>query len=395
MTFFNKIKQILFTSGSLQRIKPTVTGFGTINPVWLTSSNVALLSIYTGITEINSMVDEIAELASSIELGLYKKNNKGDEIEITDHWVLDSLKMPNPIQDGKLFRKTNAIFYLTLGNSFINKVDANLPKAINKVELWVLPAQYLQIVTEDPFDSVDYRLNKINRYELNTGCKLTFSPDEIIHIKDVNVNFDNGQYLLGYGNLALSIKSNTSLSSIHDAIVSMFQKRGALGIISSKDSQFPLSGDEAKALKQKYFEEYGLHANKSSILITTGNVEYTQMAMDLMQLQSLENKKDAIIAIANRYRYPLPLIFNDAATYNNMDTARKYLYTNAVIPLLKTECAAYNKGFNLEKEGLYFRPKLESISELKEDEMQKEILLQGRLDRGIISIPEYRKAIGL
>ena len=100
--------------------------------------------------------------------------------------------------------------------------------------------------------------------------------------------------------------------------------------------------------------------------------------------------------IATVMGVPLPLVDNDASTFNNMEQAKERLYTDTVIPqftgLLQSLNAWLLPKFGLD--GYELKPDLDSIPAL-------EALRQRRFDRaiaayekGVLTIQESREMIG-
>lgn len=376
-----KKKEVKFTTETMRQMY--LVGFGSVNPIWLKANNYTLVSIFNEVAEIFGIIDTLADLASDIPLKTYKNDKEFNSYES------ELVKNPNNSTNEKEFLYLNYLYYLILGNSYINKLSNNSTKY---QELWTLPAQNIEIKTLYPLNS-DIRINKISEYRNISGSQQSFTPEQIIHFKRANINFDQGNYTWFYGfpKLAGAIMAATSLQEIYNAKVSIFQKRGAMGILSSDNVDLPIQN--AKELQAKYFENYGLHANKSSILITTASTKYQRMSMDISEMQILENKKADIETLCNVFNYPIPLLINDASTYNNLEIARKNLYTQAVIPMCNSLAKTLTNSFNLK--GYEFKADTSKIQELQESKEDKINLMFDAFTNGIITRNETREAIGM
>lgn len=394
MNFITKISDI-FTQKKASGVSfvpknvLNVGGFGNVNPVFLRQSNYSLLDTFYVLGDLFSIIDTIADLSSNIEL--ITVNSTGKEIKDP---VTELLKKPNKNQNFKDFAYCNYIFYLVLGNSYINKITPEILKGDG--ELYTLFAQDVEIITKNDI-SYDFRKNEIVKYNVLNNSNSSFLPEEIIHFRTPNVNYNNKgaalNYLYGYSKLSAAIMASTSLQEVYNVIVSMYQKRGAIGILSSKQGDYPIQNPAD--IQEAYFKNYGLHANKSSLLITNASVEYQQMVMDFNKLLTAENKKSNIESLCNVFNYPLPLVFNDASTYNNLLTARQNLYTIAIIPLVNAFCDTLTRGFNLSKKGLKLVPKLDLIKELQESVEQKSKVYMTGFEKGIVTRNEARQSIDL
>jgi phage portal protein BeeE len=94
--------------------------------------------------------------------------------------------------------------------------------------------------------------------------------------------------------------------------------------------------------------------------------------------------------IAMAYGVPLPLIDNDASTFNNLKEAKEKLYIDTVIPLFNQFLSQLNIWLSKQLNGNYICidlddvPALESLRQVKFDRVTKAV------DLGIISIDEAR-----
>ena len=100
--------------------------------------------------------------------------------------------------------------------------------------------------------------------------------------------------------------------------------------------------------------------------------------------------------IASAYGVPLPLIDNDASTFNNIEQAKERLYTDTVIPMMEDFLGALTRWlfpmFNLE--GYELRLDLDSIPALEGLRQKKFDRAERMYAAGILSLEESRVLIG-
>ena len=110
-----------------------------------------------------------------------------------------------------------------------------------------------------------------------------------------------------------------------------------MGIISgdARDESMAMSGDEVKAVEEKYREKFGGTENINKVLFTAANVRWYNMGMSPVDLAIIESKKLDLRTLCNIYGVQSQL-FNDPEnkTYNNQEEAKKSLITEVVMPIM-------------------------------------------------------------
>ena len=310
---------------------------------------------YMGNADVYSIIDKICKTCSSIEWTLnevvnkkelrhYKQINNAATIkseiyrtkalkEIPEHRILDLLEHPNNIQGYTEFLCNYVGFKLTTGNALINGVAPDFGK--NKglfQELWLMPPQLTDIVAGGWGEPIKgYRLN------ITYNRRHDIPAENVLHSRYFNPEYANGAYLWGISPLKAAFKNIAASNSADTARVKSFINNGAMGIISgdARDESMAMSGDEVKAVEEKYREKFGGTENINKVLFTAANVRWYNMGMSPVDLAIIESKKLDLRTLCNIYGVQSQL-FNDPEnkTYNNQEEAKKSLITEVVMPIM-------------------------------------------------------------
>lgn len=317
---------------------------------------------------VNMCVSYITSRASDIPWKLYRKDAKGNEIEVTDHWALKLLEKPNPNQDFKEMIEQALGFYLLTGNTFQYKATPGVGvNADRPTELWNLPTPYMQIETSGQI------FGEIVSYRLNTVAERPFEPSQILHVKTPNYEWDNSQHYYGLSPLRAALKTIALSNDNFEAMTKQAKFGGALGLLmydkAGNDNQ-SITPDQMQALKTKIDQNINGSSNRGKIVGTSQMFKWQQLGMSAADLQLLQNhniSRDDICAIHNLSS----MLFNDhsSSTYNNMQEVKKSAYTDAILPTLENYLSKFNQNV-LAGEDVYFKIDTSGIEVLQKDKGQ-------------------------
>jgi hypothetical protein len=103
---------------------------------------------------------------------------------------------------------------------------------------------------------------------------------------------------------------------------------GCFGILSGQD--IPINPAGKEQLLSQMTEKYGIADGKYKFMLANHDIKYTPIEPDIKNLEFREKIKDHYKVLANLFGVPLPLLFDDAATYNNVKEARIFFYNNTI-----------------------------------------------------------------
>lgn len=103
---------------------------------------------------------------------------------------------------------------------------------------------------------------------------------------------------------------------------------GVFGILSG--SEIPLSPEGKRQLLKGLQENYGMADGKYKYLLSSGDLKYQQINPPIKDLNLNGDIKETYKLLANLFGVPIPLLLDDASTYNNIVEAKKFFYDTTV-----------------------------------------------------------------
>jgi HK97 family phage portal protein len=134
--------------------------------------------------------------------------------------------------------------------------------------------------------------------------------------------------------------------------------------------------------------------NSGEIPMLVDGVEWQATDTNPRDMDFIATLKETSKYIASAYGVPLPLVDNDAASYNNMENAKERFYTDTVIPHLNAFLSALNIWFEKELNGATIRINMDSIPALERLRTLKFDRVIRAVDAGVMTIDEAREELG-
>lgn len=248
--------------------------------------------------------------------------------------ISDLLMTPNKYQSYIDWIKHYAGFYLLTGNTY-NYYNGINPKNKKWGEMYVLPAQFMQIISGGPMEPIKgYRV--INQRFFGSDM-FDFEATDVSHLKTFNPNYNNyGSQLYGQSPLMayrLTIQKNKD--GRIEANKQMVNG-GARGILSPKAGAPALNSDQAKDLKEQISRRVSSTSNDliDRLYASGAGLDWQQIGLPVADMMLLESLQFDRVDICNAYHVPVQLMNNtDASTDNNMQHAMKQFIYNVIMPL--------------------------------------------------------------
>ena len=267
------------------------------------------------------------ELNTSV-LSKSQRLKKSSLVELDGTEIHALLERPNPAQSFSSFLQEIIAFGKLTGNRYIYGITPETGIGAGKFkELYVLPSQVIEINSGGLMQPVkDYSL------EYNGSHKIP--AEQILHIKDFNPYYDGtGSHLYGMSPLKAGLRSMSANNEALTTGVKYLQNQTARGVLMSDEGD--LTETQAKALKNKFKNQYQGSENAGDVIITPKKLSWVNFGLNASDLSLLEQYDSSIKDLCNIYNVPVQLLNNtSASTYNNQKEAKKALYQNAVIPEL-------------------------------------------------------------
>lgn len=170
------------------------------------------------------------------------------------------------------------------------------------------------------------------QYDINE--RGSFAASEVLHVRLPNPIDDTywGLSPLFAGQAVYEASNNN-----FQAQASIHKNRGSSGVLSPKNSDMPLMDSEQKQLQRTWNQRNNGSEKFGGVHVTTQAMEYTPIGLNATDLRLIEHDLEALRNVCRIYGVP-SVLFNDPAnsTYDNMKTATKAFYNNAILPLVKT-----------------------------------------------------------
>ena len=319
---------------------------------------------------VHSAVRYITRRAAGIPLKLVLQGKDGKETNIDKHPILDLLRRPNDFQNYNEFAEQSLGFYLLTGNSYNYQVKSTTRESAIPIELYNLPAQYVEIKTKGNTGT-----EGIEAYNLRTISTQEFDPKLIIHLKTPNYLFENGQWLYGMSPLKAALKALNTNNSNQTALAKLAQNLGAIGLLmfdqKSNDNAAAPNKEQLRAMQSFINKSVQGSVNRGGIRAMSQLFKWQSISASQKDLGLLEGSKMTARDIYSIYGLDSKL-FNDhtSSTYNNIAEAKKGAYTEAILPTLNAWLAKLNAEFFTKGDGLCLKPDLSGIEVLHKDQTE-------------------------
>ena len=265
------------------------------------------------------------------ELSLLKaKLMRKDTLIEVDHTSLDKLlTRPNPAQSYSTWMEELIAFGKLTGNRYIYGIYPNGGENKNIVyQLYNLPAHLIEIKSDGIFKPV----SKYTMQYQNNGYDL--DADSVLHIADFNPDYSgDGSHLYGQSPIQAGMRSLVTNNEAVETSLKFLHNQSARGMLTPEDDQ--LTPTQAQQLQDAFRRNFSGSENANRVMITGKRFSWVNFGLSSADLQLIESHKATQSDLCNLYGIPVVLLNNLAhSTYDNYRTARKVLFTNAVIPEL-------------------------------------------------------------
>ena len=344
--------------------------------------------------DVYSIVKLLSDVCSDVPWIVERKGSEGwEKVEDTE---LNALMNAPNVAKGYTWSDINfqsVLYLLTTGNAFqlgIKPIGFNTISAID-----VMPSQWTTIHSNKDW------LDPIINYKLQVDRqKFSFEMDEVNHVKYFNPMYTTvDEALRGLSPIQVAARAVQVGNDRWDADANLLQNRGTIGILTDK-SERSMTPTETENLQKKYDDKNAGTKNFGRVRVTNKDLNYIQMAMSSSDLQLLEKGVITTRALCNVYGCPSEL-FNDPdnKTFNTHKEAKKSLYTDSVMPILKRFEENYNRWLvpaTLGDSKMWrMRADYSHVEALQEDLHEKAKTFSMLKTSGIITANDAAKSLGL
>ena len=288
------------------------------------------------------------------------------------------------------------VLYLLLTGDAYHYTPYEYMGAKLPIKNYILPTQNVRAWRET--QSI---LSDIDRYEFNDGVKIrNIAPLEIMHTHYFNPSIEGIRKAEGLSPLQAGYDLLKASTNRNVAESSLYENRGASGIISSKN-ELILTGADKEVIQKDLNSRIGGAKNANKIVALQGAVDYKQLGMSATDMQLLGMRAEHLRAVCGLFGVQ-SIIFGDvtSSTYANMQEAMKDFYNQTCIPLMEQILAQKNKQLIKRYNaitGLNYNIEIDKndIDALKPSQQEQVTYLITLLDKGIISIEDVKTELNL
>lgn len=328
-------------------------------------------------------VQEISTNAARVGLCMVDKEGE----VIYEHPVLDLLNRPSPVASREKFFKQLFVDKLTVGNAYTlgTGPESGPPKMLFRL---------------DPKD-ISVRKPKLGNvptayvFKPHTKDEKVFEVDELTGASQVMHDFTVNplDQFIGLPPLAIGAISGDIVNYGLEWNKSLLRNSGTpSGYLKTKSK---LDDNQYNRLKEFASRVFAGRNNAGRVQVLSGDLEWQETSKTPRDMDFKESLSKADMYIAMTYGVPLPLISNDAATFNNVELAQEKLYEDTIIPFLDEFLNTLNNyllpKFDETKYKIAY--KLDDVPALEAKRARKFERITKAVDSGIISRDEAREAM--
>ena len=389
------IKKSLYTGGLM-----ATSGSTSVTWAQLFSSNQnneELLRIYNEVAEVFAPINYFARNSGNVKFNIYERNAKGEDVLIinTDDKLFKLLTKPNNLQGWNEFYSQTITNYKLFGNVFLNFAAA---EGYTPKEIFILPAT-TQILTNKANYSVDFRRVEIKSYKTEFA---TINENEVLHLKNTNPNFTNGNFLFGLSELVSCSKAISNIEKGYSVRGSMYEN-GPEWLVSATDANKKneysnaATPDEIKERQKKFSEKYGQTLGKWRFMFLDMAHNATNVSTDLNKLGIEKSNLADFQTICSVIGVPSILLSDTTgSTYSNQAEVSKRWYENEFASLNNSifeDLTTYVRGIK-GWENRIIKPDYSNIPQLQKNVNEKKETYESMVFSGLITRNEYLKKIG-
>lgn len=326
-------------------------------------------------------VQEIVKAASSLEIELYGANGQA----IESHPVLDLLAKPAPLMTWQSWLAEMLVNRMTLGEMACAAPNESGPPA----ELWAINPMQISVIPGRGGIPSAY-VHEVNRAKKSFAVDPITGASQMMFSKTYNPsNYWRGQSPLMAAALA---------GDIHNAGMTwnfslLRNSARPSGLIRFKQG-YP--GHETIQRMREYFKaRMQGSSNAGEIPMLSDDAEWQALSQTARDMDFSATMDKTAKYVASALGVPLPLIDNDASTFNNLEQAKERLYTDTVIPVVNELLAALNNWLLPRYgKGLELRIDMDAVPALeglRERMFNRAVVAY---EKGVLTLQEARELMG-
>jgi HK97 family phage portal protein len=328
--------------------------------------------VYRAVNEITRSISDLApEMAS---------NDK----TLDSHPALDLLARPNPTQGWDAFISEAFTNFEITGEMAI----ARYPETGRVIELWNINPLHITVEpgrTGIPAAYVYEQNNVKTRFPVNP----INGQSQLFFYKTYNpMNYWRGQSPLAAAGLAADTH-NAGMKWNYKLLRNSARPSGLIEVPEGS------GGEMVARLKEWFKRSFQGENNAGEIPVLPGGAKWQPMDNNPRDMDFMNTQKEMAKLVAAAFGVPMPLIDNDASTFNNYQTAREAFYTDTIIPKFNAFLSSFGSwllpGYG---DNLSFQIDLDQVAALEPMRTRKFDRLLKAVQAGTLTVDEFREAVG-
>ncbi len=277
------------------------------------------------------------------------------------------IERPNPLQSKTAFFKQLHICLDLFGFCYVLKTKPVGFKSYSK--LWILPPWLLSIELEQKDFWKIGDAEDVRKVSIEWQGKRTHLDNKDLILFTDDLSLIDEETLLPEGRLKELAYPITLTLSAYEALATLLQRKGALGILSTEKDplgSMPIDPEEKRQI-QDSFSQYGLTRGQWQVIITSQNLKWQPMSMNAKDLMILETLEAAKMDICDVYNFPFGLLSSaKGSTFSNTDAYKKMAYQDGTLPESKAIMEQLNRGLNTEEANIEYIINYDDVEVLQE-----------------------------
>lgn len=326
-------------------------------------------------------IQEIVKAASSIDIELYGAN--GDKIET--HAALELLERPTPTMTWDAWVSEMIVNRMLLGEmACVSGNETGIP-----AEIWPLNPLHIEVKPGRGGLALEY-VHEVNSRKKAFPVDPITGESQMMFAKTYNpANYWRGQSPL----MAAALAGDTHNAGMRWNYSLLKNSARPSGLIRFKQG-YP--GGETIARMREYFKARMQGSdNAGEIPMLSEDAEWVSLSQSARDMDFLNTMKETTKYVAAALGVPLPLIDNDASTFNNLEQAKERLYTDTVVPIVNELLASLNNWLMPKfGDGLELRIDMDAIPALEGLRERMFNRAVTAYEKGLLTLEESRELMG-
>lgn len=272
---------------------------------------------------------KIAESVSSVSWGMKINYGKDSQKWITDHWMNDVIRRPNPQDSYSFLMLSLAAYFAIAGNGYVERVGPTTgPNMGAMKEMYVHRPDRIRLATDEKTGRITKYIYSIGGYSKNFDVDLVSGRCDLLHMKKFHPTND-------YFGFADTEAAAREIDTSNEAIQwqkKLLENEARLGLVYIVVGELTKTQYERLEKQLKGTKAGSDNAGESIILQGEKGTDVKPYSWSPKELDWIESNRELSRNIAIGYGVP-PILLNipGDTTFRNYEEARAFLWEDTVL----------------------------------------------------------------